>query len=88
MITSFMSLASSLVLTCLFSWAAQRTVFAIRLQLFLLSEKITLGLGEYELGGFICALTRSLGDVFCDHHTWDSYLDVMPVLASLSNNSN
>ena len=41
-----------------------------------------------ELGSFICTPTRSLGGVFCDHNTWDSYLAVMPVLASLSNNSN
>lgn len=69
----------------------------MNLQLFILSLKIKKARGEKkkkkldtwgcELGSFISALTRSLGGVFCDQDTRDSHLDVMPMLASLSNHS-
>lgn len=39
-----------------------------------------------KLGSFISALARPLGGVLYHQHTWDSYLEMMSVLASLSNN--
>lgn len=64
-------------------------MFTIYLQLFFsLQRQRKLDVCGCEPGSLISTPTRSLGGVFCDQNTWDGYLDVMPVLASLSNNSN